>query len=118
MAGRLAACWLALRLLVPVCVVALAQSDQTTPQDQAKAAFLASFSKYVTWPDGFVPVSDLIIGVVGPSSITAPLEQQAEQHKTSKQRIEVRRFASIAGEGDSPVRPDKDHHVSFRREQS
>ena len=71
----------------------LLAADPSAREDDIKAAFLFNFLKHVEWP---TPSSaPLVIAVVGPSGVVAPLERIAAAATIGRRRIEVRRLAAI-----------------------
>ena len=68
-------------------------SQDTGGEASLKAAFIYNFTKYIEWdqPDN----GDFIIGIVGNSSITAPLEKIAQTNNVKGKRILIRHYSSI-----------------------
>ena len=58
------------------------------------ALYMYSFSKYITWPDSGSG-EDFKIGIVGESSIAAPLEKMASLKKVNNRLIKVITFSSV-----------------------
>jgi YfiR/HmsC-like len=58
-----------------------------------KAAFIYNFTKYIEWdePD---KAADFIIGIVGSSSISTPLERIAQTNNVKGRRILIRHYIS------------------------
>jgi hypothetical protein len=68
----------------------LAQAEER--EANLKAAFIYNFTKYVEW-DTSSPENDFVIGVVGPSPVTAPLLQIAKTNTVKNKKITVRLFS-------------------------
>ena len=74
-----------------------------------KAAFVAKFVKYVTWPPERQGTDDepLVVGVFGQDPFGEKLEAAFKGRKASERRVWVRRFHSLEGIGR--VRVVDDH---------
>lgn len=57
--------------------------------------FIYNFTKYIKWPDD-APSGNFVIGVVGKSGITAPLQEMAASKNVNGKPIEVKIFNSVA----------------------
>ncbi|MBI2380237.1 MAG: YfiR family protein [Gammaproteobacteria bacterium] len=85
---RLCAWLLALLLAPPVLAVG---------EDEVKAAFLAKFGHYVSWPADRAPGPDrpLVIGVLGRASFIDLLRQRAREESARGPAMQVRRLGSL-----------------------
>jgi len=70
--------------------------------DQLKTAFIYNFTKYIIWPD-WNQAKTFKIGVLGKSSIIAPLEELAEKKLANDKPIEVHQFQTIQDLKDSQI---------------
>jgi hypothetical protein len=69
---------------------ALAQTGEQ--EAKLKAVFLYNFTRYVDW-DIYAGENDFVIGILGPSDITAPLQEIARTSTVNNKRIIIRVFS-------------------------
>ncbi|MES2703301.1 MAG: YfiR family protein [Bacteroidota bacterium] len=78
------------------CLLLVCSSFRPQPARDAeyrlKAAFLYNFTQYFEWEE---PVKDVVVGVLGSSPITDPLEQIALAKAGGNKRIIVKHFNTI-----------------------
>jgi len=86
--------------LVPV-KAGLPENSETN-LDQLKTAFIYNFTKYIIWPERDQDKT-FKIGVLGKSSIIAPLQELAEKKLANDQPIEVHFFKTIQDLKDSQI---------------
>jgi YfiR/HmsC-like len=70
-------------------------ADAVLAQEQEanlKAAFIYNFTKYVEW-DSSGSEKEFVIGVIGPSAVTTPLQQIAKTSFVKNKKITVRLFS-------------------------
>lgn len=67
-----------------------------------KAAFIYNFTKYIEW-EGADNSGDFIIGIVGSSSISGPLEKIAQTNNVKGRRILIRYYNSTDAIGFSHI---------------
>lgn len=68
------------------------QADKASEYN-LKAAFIYNFTKYIEWKAGAVD-NDFIIGVIGASPISAPLDEIVKTEMVNGKKITVRHFTS------------------------
>lgn len=93
---------LLLALLLAAPALSVADDPGNIAEYQVKAAFLYKFCLYVEWPPSAFASADspIVLGVVGPDSLVAELDNITRGHVINGRPLQVRRVdanASLAG---------------------
>ncbi len=85
---------LILLLEVIPCFVFGFHIQETADEYDTKASYMLLFSQYLTWPKE-TPSDNFIIGVIGRSKISIPLNKIAQITKTKNKDIIIKQFQSV-----------------------
>ncbi|MFT3933647.1 MAG: YfiR family protein [Chitinophagaceae bacterium] len=90
-AGNFRCCrWLMVGILFLLCTqIANGQQER---EANLKAAFIYNFTKYIDW-DSTKAGDEFVIGVIGPSAVTAPLNEIARDNEVQNKKIVIHQFS-------------------------
>jgi len=71
-----------------------AAAQERAEEANLKAAFIYNFTKYIDWDQADDSAGDFTIGILGPSSLTAPLQEIAGAKTVNNRKIVIRQFAN------------------------
>ena len=81
-----------------------ARAQSAVPEDEAKAAFLYNFAKFVEWPDAaFAGSNAFVVGVVGDDAFAAVVERVLHGKVVRDRPLTVRRVTRAADLGGCHV---------------
>lgn len=76
------------------CIIVGFPLQQTADEYDSKASIIHLFSQYLTWPKE-TPSDNFIIGVIGRSKISIPLNKIAQIKKLNNRDIIIKQFQSV-----------------------
>jgi hypothetical protein len=83
------------KILIAALLLALISSASLNAQNEKfKALFIYNFLKYIEWPESYKS-GDIVIGVMGSSSIIKELQTIANSQKVGNQSLKIKSFAGV-----------------------